>query len=175
MRESGDDPNFFVNKGDSDRAIGDFEAALANYHRAAECGASGEQIEKRIAITHYSMARLLLKRVNNRGALFELDKAIEASEAFPDFFVVRAKVRVALGQFEEALDDVFAALTADPQNEEARRPLSIRQVEQSGRQRMRERPRVRRPVAEGVAPYTISELRTRPFDFLIGKRRLPRI
>jgi tetratricopeptide (TPR) repeat protein len=177
MRESPDDPNFFVNKGDCYRAVGDFETALANYHRAVECGAVGDGVQHRIAITHYSVARNALKRGNNKAALFELDKAIEASAAFPDFFIVRAKVRVALGQFEESIEDLFTVLKIDPDNEEAKKLVNMKQVAAPPKppRKEKDKPKVRKPLAEDtVRPWTIEDLRTRPFEFLNGKRKIGR-
>jgi tetratricopeptide (TPR) repeat protein len=177
MRESPDDPNFFVNKGDCYRGVDDFETALANYHKAADCGAAQEIVKPRIALTHYCMARVALKACNNKAALFELDKAIESSESFPDFFIVRAKVRVAVGQFEEALEDLFTVLRIDPNNDEAKKLLNIQQ------QPERERPsrktkRAAKPktaVAAHIKPITIEDLRTNPFDYLNGRKKVPRM
>jgi tetratricopeptide (TPR) repeat protein len=175
MRESADDPNFFVNKGDCYRAIEEFETALANYHRASGCGGADESVSPRIALTHYCIARIAMKACNNKAALFELDKAIEASEAFPDFFIVRAKVRVTLGQFEEALEDLFTVLRIDPENEDAKRLLNIQQ--QSTKRTQSRKSRKQKPrtaVAAHIKPITIEDLRANPFDYLVGKKKVPR-
>ena len=173
MRESPDDPNFFVNKGDCYRALNDSETALANYHRALECGATGEAIQQRIAITHYAIARVQLKKLNNKAALFELDKAIEASQEFPDFFIVRAKVRVALNQFEESVEDLMMALKLDPENEEAKNLLNVQQSPLQTKPVRKTKPRIRKPPRREVRPFSIEDLRNKPFDFLAGTKRLP--
>lgn len=171
LRESPEDPNFFINKGDCYRAINDFEAALSNYHRSVEYGASGDIIAHRVAITHYSIARFALKRSNNKAALFELDKAIEASQDFPDFYIVRAKVRVALNQFEESLEDLFTALKLDPENAEAKKLLNIQQS--STPKKRKAMPKVKKIDQHDIHPYSIDDLRNKPFEFLNGVKRLP--
>lgn len=171
MRESPDDPNFFVNKGDCYRALNDYETALANYHHAQECGLTGESVQQRIAITHYSIARAALKRANNKAALFELDKAIEASQEFPDFFIVRAKVRVTLNQFEESLDDLFTALKIDPDNAEAKKLLNMQQT--SAPKQKKPKPKIKKLAPRETQPYSIDDLRTNPFQFINGTKKLP--
>lgn len=171
MRESPDDPNFFINKGDCHRAINDFEGALANYHKAVNCGASGESVEQRISITHYSIARENLKKNRNQAALFELDQALKASQDFPDFYVVRAKVKVALGQYEEAVADLAKCLERDPKNEEARRLLNIQYEE---KKQTKKKPKVIKINHNDHPLFSIEDLRTRPFDYLNGKKRLPK-
>ena len=170
MRESPEDPNFFINKGDCYRALDDFETALANYHKAIEYGLSGESVSQRIAITHYSIARMALKRSNNKAALFELDKAIEASQSFPDFYIVRAKVRVTLNQFEESLEDLFAALKLDPENEEAKKLLNMPQV--SAPKPKKPKPKIQKIRTKEILPYSIEDLRAQPFDYIRGTKRL---
>jgi tetratricopeptide (TPR) repeat protein len=174
MRESADDPNFYINKGDCYRALGDFETAIANYHHAVECGASGDTIQQRIAITHYSIARNALKKGNSKAALFELDKAIDASRSFPDFFIVRAKVRVSLGQFEESLADLFAVLEIDPENAEAKRLLNVTGPAPKATVKKPARPATKRKVGPEIRPYSIDDLRANPFDFISGLKRLPK-
>lgn len=175
MRESPDDPNFFVNKGDCYRALNDYETALANYHRALECGAVGDNVQQRIAITHYSIARGQLKKVNNKAALFELDKAIEASQDFADFYIVRAKVRVSLNQFEESLEDLFMALKIDPENAEAKKLLNIQQTATpKPKQTKQTKPKIKKVGVHDAHPFSIDDLRNKPFDFLNGTKRLPR-
>ncbi|OHS96518.1 TPR Domain containing protein [Tritrichomonas foetus] len=171
MRESSDDPNFFVNKGDCYRALNDYETAMANYHRAMKCGLTGESIAQRVAITHYSIARAALKRANNKAALFELNKAIEASQDFPDFFIVRAKVRVTLNQFEESLEDLFMALKIDPENAEAKKLLNMQHT--SPQKPAKPKPKIRRVATREAQPYSIDDLRSKPFDFISGTKRLP--
>lgn len=171
MRESNDDPNFYINKGDCYRALNDFEAALANYHRAIELGLIGDSVQQRVAITHYSIARDLLKKTNNKAALFELDKAIEASQEFPDFYIVRAKVRVTLNQFEESLDDLFMALKIDPDNAEAKRLLNMQQA--SAPKQKKPKPKIKKVVSRDPQPFSIDDLRSKPFDYINGTKRLP--
>jgi tetratricopeptide (TPR) repeat protein len=130
-------------------------------------------VQQRVAITHYAIARLALKKGNNKGALFELDKAINASAGFPDFFIVRAKVRLALGQFEESLEDLLTVLRIDPENAEAKVLLNVRQTPQV--KTPKKQKAAPRPVlAAECHPYTISDLRTNPFDFISGAKRIPR-
>jgi tetratricopeptide (TPR) repeat protein len=174
MRESPDDPNFFINKGDCYRAVSDYEVALANYHQARDCGSPQEIVQPRIAITHYCMARVALKVSNNKAALFELDQAIEASTQFPDFYIVRAKVRVIVGQFEEALEDLFTVLRADPENEEAKRLLNLPVVAKERTARKTQtRQKPRRVPGAHIRPVTIDDLRATPFEYLNGRKKVP--
>lgn len=170
MRESPDDPNFFINKGDCYRATDDFEGALANYHRAAECGASGEGLQQRLAITHYSIARENLKKDKSTAALFELNQSIKECGDFADIYVVRAKVKVSLGQYEEALEDLMIALEKDPKNEEARRLLNVQQ-EEAKKKKAKPKPKYKTPE---VQLFSIEDLRSKPFDYLTGTKKLPR-
>ena len=170
MRESPDDANFYINKGDCYRAIDDFESALANYHRAGECGAQGECLQQRLSITHYSIARENLKKNKNAAALFEMNQAIDECQDFSDFYVVRAKIKVSLGQYEEALEDLMLALQKDPKNEEAKRLLNIQEV-QKKKPKPKPRPRYKQPE---VQLFSIEDLRSKPFNYLNGTKRLPR-
>jgi len=171
MRESPDDPNFYINKGDCYRSIGENESALSYYHKAQELGSQGDGISQRIAISHYSIARDLLKTSKLTAALFELDNAIKAYHEFADFFIVRSKVKVALGQYEESLDDLFSALRIDPENEEAKKLLNIQKEPPVESRSIKKKMVFKQPT---VTPNSIDDLRNNPFDYLTGKKRLPK-
>ena len=174
MRESPDDPNFYINKGDCYRVGGDFETSLANYHKSLDLGAQGDGISQRIAITHYSIARNLLKEGKTSAALFELDQAIQNSQSFPDFFIVRSKVRVSLGQYELGLEDLFQVLNIDPNNEEAKKLLNIQQQEKKIQNRnINIKPSIIQKKKNEINS-TIDDLRNNPFEYLLGKKRLPK-
>ncbi|KAH0795336.1 tetratricopeptide repeat protein 16 [Histomonas meleagridis] len=175
MREYPNDPNFYINKGDCYRILNEYETSLANYHKAKELGLTGECLDKRIAITHYALARNALKKNNNKAALYELDKAIANYNKFADFFVVRAKVNVTLNQIENALNDLENALKIDPNNIEAKKLLNV-QNEEMKRKRKNVKRKIKPKITKvnEIQPFSIEDLRNRPFDYLNGTKKLPR-
>jgi tetratricopeptide (TPR) repeat protein len=118
---------FVLNRGDTHRALGDVEAALADYERAAERFAGDAKaqwaIQSRIALVHNERGAQLFNHAAARHAAVEFSRAIECNPRVASFYTNRAQATLELQKYDLARDDVLAALKLNPHDERAQRML----------------------------------------------------
>lgn len=118
---------FFLNRGDCHRAMGDVEAALSDFERAAELfvgdAKSQWSIQSRIALVHNERGAQLFNHAAARHAAVEFSRAIECNPKVSHFYLNRAKATLELKRYDLARDDVLAALKLNPNDEAAQRML----------------------------------------------------
>lgn len=118
---------FFLNRGDCHRAMGDVESALADFERAAELfvGDAKSQwaIQSRIALVHNERGAQLFNHAAARHAAVEFSRAIECNPKVSHFYINRAKATLELKRYDLARDDILAALKLNPNDETAQRML----------------------------------------------------
>ena len=118
---------FYLNRGDCHRALGEIDAALSDFERAAELftGDAKQQwaIQSRIAIVHNERGAQLYNHAAARHAAVEFSRAIECNPRVPAFYVNRAQATLELQRYDLARDDLLAALKLNPSDEKAQRML----------------------------------------------------
>ena len=91
---------FFLNRGDCQRALGDVDAALADFERAAELFVGDAklqwQIQSRIALVHNERGAQLFNHAAARHAAVEFSRAIECNPRVAHFYINRAKATLEL-------------------------------------------------------------------------------
>lgn len=114
---------FYLNRGDCLRALGDVDAALKDFEKAAALLASDTKalwaIQSRIALVHNERGTQLYNHAAARNAAVEFSRAIECNPKVASFYVNRAQATLDLQRYDLARDDVLAALKLDPKNERA--------------------------------------------------------
>ena len=117
----------FLNRGDCHRALGDVDAALADFEKAAELFSTDAKaqwaIQSRIAIVHNERGMQLFNHAAARHAAIEFSRAIECNPRVSHFYVNRAQATLELQRYDLAKDDVLAALKLNPNDERAQRML----------------------------------------------------
>jgi tetratricopeptide (TPR) repeat protein len=97
----------FIKRGELHRVHRDWEAAMADYRRAAE-------IVPRLSAVHFLRGRMLFEAGRPQEAIVDLDRflAIASSDVGlrREALVTRARVRVELGKFLEAAEDYTGAI-----------------------------------------------------------------
>ena len=97
---------FFLNRGDCHRAMGDVESALADFERAAELfvGDAKSQwaIQSRIALVHNERGAQLFNYAAARHAAAEFSRAIECNPKVGHFYINRAKATLELKRYDLA-------------------------------------------------------------------------
>ena len=118
---------FFLNRGDVHRALGDVDSALADFEQAAERLAGDTKmqwaIQSRIATVHNERGAQLFNHAAARHAAVEFSRAIECNPRVSHFYVNRAQATLELKRYDLAKDDVLAALKLNPNDERANRML----------------------------------------------------
>ena len=118
----------FLNRGDCKRALGDIDAALGDFEKAAELftGDAKSQwaIQSRIAMIHNERGAQLFNHAAARHAAVEFSRAIECNPRVAHFYINRAKATLELKRYDLARDDVLAALKLNPGDETAQRMLA---------------------------------------------------
>ena len=117
----------FLNRGDCHRALGDVDAALADFETAAELFSTDPKaqwaIQSRIAIVHNERGMQLFNHAAARQAAIEFSRAIECNPRVAHFYINRAQATLELQRYDLAKDDVLAALKLNPNDERAQRML----------------------------------------------------
>ncbi len=128
MRGDPDTCEFYLNRGDCHKAMGDEEAALADFEAAAELtrgdGKAQWEVQCRIALVHNERGTALFNHAAPRRAAAEFSRAIECNPKVGAFYVNRAQATLALRRFDLARDDLIAALRINPKDERAQGMLS---------------------------------------------------
>ena len=117
----------FLNRGDCHRALGDIDAALTDFERAAVLfvGDAKAQwaIQSRIAVVHNERGAQMFNHAAARHAAVEFSRAIECNPRVASFYVNRAQATLELKRYDLAKDDVLAALQINPHDEKAKQLL----------------------------------------------------
>lgn len=118
----------YLNRGDCYRAIGDVNAALADFEKAAELYSGDTKaqwgIQSRIALVHNERGAQLFNHAAARHAAVEFSRAIECNPRVSHFYINRARATLELERYDLARDDVLAALRLDPHDESAHQMLA---------------------------------------------------
>ena len=92
---------FFLNRGDCYRSLGEVDASLADFERAAELYAGDDKaqwaIQSRVALVHNERGTQLFNHAAPRHAAVEFSRAIECNPKVGAFYVNRARATLELG------------------------------------------------------------------------------
>jgi tetratricopeptide (TPR) repeat protein len=113
--------DYLLVRGKSFLAIDDFSQAGTDFRRSVA-------FAKTNAEAHYHLALLSFKTRNNAQALQEIDTALSINHNNPDYYMLRAKVRIAHEKpefgsevYQQILADINAAVVLDERNADYRR------------------------------------------------------
>ncbi|OWZ22216.1 hypothetical protein PHMEG_0003106 [Phytophthora megakarya] len=114
FREQFTSPQYFLNRGDAYRGLGNFQAALADYHHALELLPGDQSIQSRVALVHYQFGVELFNRAQFDMAELEFGHAIEHDSNVPTYYVRRGDAARYLEKHQAASVDYQEALRLNP-------------------------------------------------------------
>uniref|UniRef100_H3HAV1 Uncharacterized protein n=1 Tax=Phytophthora ramorum TaxID=164328 RepID=H3HAV1_PHYRM len=118
FREQFVSPQHFLNRGDAYRGLGNFQAALADYHHALELLPGDQSIQSRVALVHYQFGVELFNRALFDKAELEFGNAIEQDSNVPSYYVRRGDAARYLDKHQAACEDYLQALRLNPNDSE---------------------------------------------------------
>ncbi|KAL3668213.1 hypothetical protein V7S43_007074 [Phytophthora oleae] len=113
-REQFASPQHFLNRGDAYRGLGNFQAALADYHHALELLPGDQNIQSRVALVHYQFGVQLFNKAQFDKAEVEFSSAIEHDSNVPSYYVRRGDAARYLEKHQAACEDYQQALRLSP-------------------------------------------------------------
>ncbi|KAK1939415.1 Tetratricopeptide repeat protein 16 [Phytophthora citrophthora] len=113
-REQFASPQHFLNRGDAYRGLGNFQAALADYHHALELLPGDQHIQSRVALVHYQFGVQLFNKAQFDKAELEFSSAIEHDSNVPSYYVRRGDAARYLEKHQAACEDYQQALRLSP-------------------------------------------------------------
>ncbi|KAL4159926.1 hypothetical protein PRNP1_000498 [Phytophthora ramorum] len=151
FREQFVSPQHFLNRGDAYRGLGNFQAALADYHHALELLPGDQSIQSRVALVHYQFGVELFNRALFDKAELEFGNAIEQDSNVPSYYVRRGDAARYLEKHQAACEDYLQALRLNPNDSETHTKLqqyNVAPLVETSSQRVLERAK---PVASALA------------------------
>ncbi|KAL4136952.1 hypothetical protein PRIC2_000480 [Phytophthora ramorum] len=151
FREQFVSPQHFLNRGDAYRGLGNFQAALADYHHALELLPGDQSIQSRVALVHYQFGVELFNRALFDKAELEFGNAIEQDSNVPSYYVRRGDAARYLDKHQAACEDYLQALRLNPNDSETHTKLqqyNVAPLAETSSQRVLERAK---PVASALA------------------------
>ncbi|KAJ8520380.1 hypothetical protein ON010_g17954 [Phytophthora cinnamomi] len=118
FREQFASPQYFLNRGDAYRGLGNFQAALADYHHALELLPGDQNIQSRVALVHYQFGVELFNRASFDKAELEFGHAVEQDPNVPSYYVRRGDAARYLEKHQAACADYQQALRLNPNDTE---------------------------------------------------------
>ncbi|KAG7390322.1 hypothetical protein PHYPSEUDO_008150 [Phytophthora pseudosyringae] len=118
FREQFTSPQYFLNRGDAYRGLGNVQAALADYHHALELLPGDHSIQSRVALVHYQFGVELFNRAQFDKAELEFGHAIEQDPNVPLYYVRRGDAERYLERHQAACEDYQQALRLNPSDTE---------------------------------------------------------
>ncbi|KAE8895827.1 hypothetical protein PF005_g2751 [Phytophthora fragariae] len=140
FREQFASPQYFLNRGDAYRGLGNFQAALADYHHALELLPGDQNIQSRVALVHYQFGVDLFNRASFDKAELEFGHAIEQDPNVPSYYVRRGDAARYLEKHQAACADYQLALRLNPNDAETLTKLqqyNVARLPTTGDQRAR--------------------------------------
>ncbi|KAF1789381.1 Tetratricopeptide repeat [Phytophthora cactorum] len=118
FREQFASPQCFLHRGDAYRGLGNFQAALADYHHALELLPGDQHIKSRVALVHYQFGVELFNRAQFDKAELEFGQAIEQDSNVSYYYVRRGDAARYLEKHQTACEDYQQALRLNPTDTE---------------------------------------------------------
>ncbi|GMF09292.1 unnamed protein product [Phytophthora lilii] len=116
FREQFASPQYFLNRGDAYRGLGNFQAV--HYHHALELLPGDQNIQSRVALVHYQFGVELFNRALFDKAELEFGHAIEQDSNVPSYYVRRGDAARYLEKHHAACADYQQALRLNPNDTE---------------------------------------------------------
>ncbi|KAF4138041.1 Tetratricopeptide repeat [Phytophthora infestans] len=118
FREQFTSPHCFLHRGDAYRGLGNFQAALADYHHALELLPGDQHIQSRVALVHYQFGVELFNRAQFDKAELEFTQAIEQDSNVSYYYVRRGDAARYLDKHQTTCEDYQKALRLNPSDTE---------------------------------------------------------
>ncbi|CEG40991.1 FOG: TPR repeat [Plasmopara halstedii] len=111
-------PQLYIYRGDAYRGLGNFQAALADYHCALEMDIGDQNVKSRVALIHYYFGVELFNKAQFDRAEIEFDQAIEQNPNLALYHARKGDTARYLDKHQNACNSYQQALLINPDDTE---------------------------------------------------------